>query len=89
MGFAKGNPLLYQIVGEISRHHAARERGAHSPGVEPNLLERPGYSREHEQNRVNRVEQHALVVLQILVIAVGQSFEGRQKRRQITDGART
>ena len=58
-----------EIVGEIGRHHRARQRRPHALRLELALGERAGDGRQHQQQRVDRVEQHALVVLQILVVA--------------------
>src|SRR5712672_1884769 len=87
MRVAKRRPLLYQIIGKISGHHAARKRRAHSPRVEANFLEGAGNSGEYEQNRVYGVEQSALVVLEILVVAVWQSFESGKECCEIANGA--
>src|SRR6266513_2261143 len=79
--------LFYQIVGEISRHHAARKRRAHSPCVETNFLEGASNRGEHQQNHVDGVEQNALVVLEILVVAAWQSLESGKERREIPNSA--
>ena len=48
--------------------------------LERQFGERAGDRRQHQQHRVDGVEQRALVVLQILVVAAGQSLERRQQR---------
>src|SRR5882757_4511794 len=87
MRVAKRRPLFYQIIGKIGGHHAARKRRTHSPWVEANFLEGAGNSREYQENRVYRVEQRALVVLEILVVAARQSLESGKERREIADSA--
>src|ERR1700704_4521657 len=87
MRVAKRRPLFYQMIGKISRHHAARKRRAHSPRVEANFLESACNSREYEQNRVYGVEEHALVVLEILVVTAWQSLESGKECREIANSA--
>src|SRR6267143_6800504 len=77
MGVAKACSLLYQILSQIGRHHAARERGSHPLDVEARLLKSAGNGGQHEKGCVDSVEQHALIVLQIFVVPARQSLECR------------
>jgi hypothetical protein len=63
MGVAKGCSLLYQVISQIGRHHAARECGSHPLDVETRLLKSAGNSGQHEKGCVDSVEQHTLIVL--------------------------
>ena len=47
----------------------------------------PADAGKHEQHRVDRIEQRALVVLQILVVAARQPLERREQRREIAEQA--
>src|SRR5437868_4581240 len=67
--FSKAGAFFYEVIGEVSRHHAAGKSCAHPRCIKPNLLERAGNRRQYEENRVDRVEQNAFVVLEILVVA--------------------
>src|SRR5712671_243360 len=69
VGFAEGCSLLYEIISEIRRHHAARERCPHTLHVEPCFLERAGNCRKYQKSGVDCIEQHPLVILEVLVVS--------------------
>src|SRR5688572_945813 len=75
---AKRRTLPDEVVGEIRRHHRARERGTHALRPEATLAERAGDRGQHEEQGVGRVEEDALVVLQVLVVARWQPLERRE-----------
>ena len=88
MCFAKRRAFANEIVGEIGRHHRARERRTHPIRAEPTFGERASDRGQDEEQGVGRVEEHALVVLQILVVARRQSLERREQRREVAEHAR-
>src|SRR5712671_2785504 len=83
MGVAKGCSLLYQVISQIGCHHAARDRGPHPLDVEARLLKSTRKRRQNEKGCVDSVEQHSLIVLQILVVSARQSLQCRKQRREI------
>src|ERR1700686_4850964 len=89
MGLAESSSLLYQIIGEVRCHHVARERGSHTRDVEARFLECPGDRRKYEKGCVDGIEQHTLVVLEILVVPARQTLERREQCREVADCART
>ena len=88
MRLAKRGALAHEIVGEVGRHHGAGQRRTHALRAEAALGQRSGRRGEHEQQRIGGVEQVALVVLQILVVARRQSLERREQRREVAEHAR-
>ena len=85
VGLTEGYALANQIVGEISRHHDAGHRTAHAVGVESERGERPCNCGQEKEQGVNGVEQRPFVLLQVLVVAAWQTFDGREHCDEVAE----
>ncbi len=83
--FAKGHTVPYEVIGKVGGHHPARDCRLHTVGAELELGERSGDGGEDQHHRVGRVEQCALVVLQILVVAAREPLESGEKSGQVAN----
>src|SRR5690349_10406298 len=81
---AKWNAGLHQEVGEVRGTQRRVEGGAHPALVGGHRRDGSGHRGEHERERVERVEQERLVLLEILAVTGGEALQRRQERDQIT-----
>ena len=78
---SESRALAYEVIRKISCHHRRGQRCAHAITAERALRQRPSHGGKNEQQRVDGVEDDALVVLKVRVVALRDSLERRKKRR--------
>ncbi len=89
VGLAKGHPEPHQQVGDVGRRDQLVRGGlAHALAVEAHARDHPARGRERQLERVDRVEQVLLVLLQVLVVGQRQRVHHAVERRQVPDDAR-
>ena len=89
MSLAKAGSLPNEVVRQIGGHEPARKSSTHSLGAKLNLGQAASERRKDEGHRVDGVEQGALVVLQVLVVATRQPLDRGQEGREVAEETST
>lgn len=85
---AEGDARGDERFGDVGRVEARIVgRGAHRPGVERRGLDAPGERREGDLDRVDRVEDHLLVLLQITVVPEREPVQDGRHRHEVAEHA--